>query len=147
MKFENPETAQLFADFRESILQWFSVPNAYLPADYHSKRKCRSLASVEAQYQKSLPPPAKPDMETSVKFDSKRNIVSGSPARLAAIEHYRKQVEGNIDNLENDDADAKFEPFMGISEDKLYRAELNFAVTLINAGIMEPFEDNGHFDE
>lgn len=148
MKFNNPETAQLFADFRAVILESFEVSNESLPEAYRSKSKNgkRSLASIEKQLIKGKPKQVN-EMESSVKFDNDRNIVSGSPSRLAAIEHYRKQVENGSQSMELDGGDEKFVPFGGLSEDKLYRAELNFAATLIKAGIMEPFEDNGQFDE
>jgi hypothetical protein len=130
---------ELLAELRAETLDMFDVPNSLLPSEYHTKKGYRSLASVDKQYEKTH---AKRDgREVSVKFsDGKegREIVESTPERLAMVEHYRKQF---VDGVED------FEPFGGLNEMKLYRAELNFAATLIRAGIMEPFDDDNGFDE
>lgn len=90
---------QFIAELREDI----EIPNAYLPASYHSKRGYRTLASLEKEItQKQIDP----------------RTVKNSAERLGAIESYRKQVENgfDIEYIEN--------------EDKLYKNQMAFAAAI-----------------
>lgn len=139
MNHLSPESAQLFAELRIQALDMFDVPNELLPEGYHGKRGYRKLADIDRQFEKQNV--RKDGRESSVKFEGGENgrrIVESTPERLAMIEHYRNQYDSGVED---------FQPYGGLNEDKLYRAELAFAATLIRAGAMEPFDSDEGFDE
>ena len=80
-RFENTIGGQLIAKLREEMSEVLEVPNSWLPESYHAASGCRTLASVEREF----------DKRRSEKAESIHAEKKASKAEL--IDVYRSRVE------------------------------------------------------
>lgn len=119
------ETQAMFNRLSNAIIDMLMVPAEWLPESYRGKKKMRKLRSVVSEAKRRHKTMFRPDREVSVKFDADRNITSARPGRLEVLEKYAAAVEAG-EEIQYD-----------VNEDKLYRAQMDFAGAALKAGVFE----------
>jgi hypothetical protein len=123
-------TRKLFAEFDEILTDVLTVKNDALPEAFRNGSTADKTTTMASLVKKTTPK-AKPVRELrseSVKFETvngERVITEFNPARLAAIENYRKQAEAGAETLTYD-----------VDDYNHYNAMMTFAKVMVSAGIL-----------
>jgi hypothetical protein len=129
------ETQAMFKRAEQAVIDAIMVPSEWLPEAYRGKRSERKLSSVVKQAKRKRKNLFKEPREISVKFDSDRKVTSATPERLAILERYADCIERGVE-IDYD-----------VNEDKLYRANLEFAGAAMKAGWFGEEEENREEEE